>query len=234
MMMGRDYSRSFSVWKSPDNGLTWTRADGSYHHNAKSSVNHAGLWPADVNRTGWRFQYTSGYVGLVRVGERSAAVLYDLMLPPPPPPPPPPRPPAPPGKCTIRIHHTLGCFDDADGTLILPHYSPTPAGPALSLESCGAACYALQPHANFTIAGVDDGKSCFCGMPADIATAAAKARSVVKADCAGTPCAGDPREVECGGPGRLLAYQYTCDGTDAEHVGSGHNPALSYSMRIDV
>ena len=207
--------------------------------------------PADVNRSGWRFQYTSGYVGLVRVGERSAAVLYDLMLPAPPPPPGPPRPPAPPappGKCTIHIHHTTGCFNDGDGTLILPHLAAAPAGTALTLTSCAAACYALKPHANFTVAGVDDGKSCFCGAPADMETSVAKARLVDKTQCSGTPCGGDPRETECGGPGRLLTYDYTCDsrdesggdGRDVDQLGLGyapslsHNPSLSYSMRIDV
>ena len=238
--------------------------------------------PADVNRSGWRFQYTSGYVGLVRVGPQSAAVLYDLMLPPPPPPrspPPPPRPPAPPGKCTVHIHHTVGCFNDADGTLILSHYSPTPIGPTLSLESCAAACYALDHNSSneYTLAGVDDGKSCFCGVSADVDTPLAKSRSVDKSECTGTPCEGSRRETECGGPGRLLAYQYSCDRDDhslddqleprpqlsplgrnagGQHnsddmrsnidamqevevhneveVRSGHNPALSYSMRIDV
>ena len=47
MMMGRDYSRAFSIWKSTDNGISWTRADGSYHHNAKASVHRAGLWPVN-------------------------------------------------------------------------------------------------------------------------------------------------------------------------------------------
>eukprot|EP01052_Picozoa_sp_SAG31_P069681 SAG31_NODE_28512_length_409_cov_0.680645_1_plen_121_part_01 len=99
MMMGHDYSRAFSVWLSADgHAENWTRADGSYHHNARASETHAGLWPASVNRTGWRFEFTSGYIGLVRLGETSAAVIYDLMLPPPPPPRPPPGPPAPPGR----------------------------------------------------------------------------------------------------------------------------------------
>jgi len=81
MMMGHDYSRSFSVWLSQDAGESWRRADGSYHHNEKASITKAPLWPASVNRTGWRFEFTSGYVGLVQVGEASAAVLYDLMIP---------------------------------------------------------------------------------------------------------------------------------------------------------
>ena len=66
MMMGHDYSRSFSIWASTDGGLSWIRSDGSYHHNAKANETGAPLWPADCNRTGWRFEYTSGYVGLVR------------------------------------------------------------------------------------------------------------------------------------------------------------------------
>ena len=126
------------------------------------------------------------------------------------------QPPAPPRKCTIHIHHTLDCFNNADGTLILPHLSPAPAGAALSLESCATACYALQPHANFTVAGVAGGKSCFCGAPGDMATAAAKARSVDKTQCTGTPCGGNGHETECGGPGRLLAYSYTCDDGGAD------------------
>jgi hypothetical protein len=59
MMMGHDYSRAFSVWLSHDgNGQNWSRADGSYHHNARASETKAGLWPASVNRTGWRFEFT--------------------------------------------------------------------------------------------------------------------------------------------------------------------------------
>ena len=76
MMMGKDYSRSFSVWMSADSGVTWTRADGSYHHNARAKETGAPVWPPSCNRTGWRFEFTSGYIGLVRVGPSSAAVLY--------------------------------------------------------------------------------------------------------------------------------------------------------------
>ena len=125
-----------------------------------------------------------------------------------------------------------------------------PTGSALSLESCSAACYALRP--DYTVAGVDDGKSCFCGVAADIDTAAAKDKLVDKTQCKGTPCAGNAKETECGAPGRLLAYQYSCDptlplplpadkgegdghgGGDAAQLRLGHNPSLSYSMRIDV
>jgi len=82
-MMGHSgvYDRSFDLWMSQDLGVTWEHASGSYEHNAKAHVTGAPLWPESVNQTGWRFEFTSGYVGLVRVGEMSAMVLYDIMLP---------------------------------------------------------------------------------------------------------------------------------------------------------
>ena len=81
-MMGRDYNDGFSVWLSEDTAKTWTRADVSYHHNSKANVSKVRLVPPAVNTTqgspgpGDWFG-TSGYAGLVRVGEMSAAILYD-------------------------------------------------------------------------------------------------------------------------------------------------------------
>ena len=81
LMMGRDYNDGFSVWLSEDAARTWTRADVSYHHNSKANVSKVPLVPPAVNTTkgstakGWFG--TSGYAGLVRVGEMSAAILYD-------------------------------------------------------------------------------------------------------------------------------------------------------------
>ena len=81
LMMGRDYNDGFSVWLSEDAAKTWTRADVSYHHNSKANVSKVPLVPPAVNTTkgsttkGWFG--TSGYAGLVRVGEMSAAILYD-------------------------------------------------------------------------------------------------------------------------------------------------------------
>lgn len=80
-MMGRDYNDGFGVWLSEDAGKTWSHADVSYHHNAKANINNVPLVPAAVNTTkgtitkGW--MGTSGYAGLVRVGEMSAFLLYD-------------------------------------------------------------------------------------------------------------------------------------------------------------
>ena len=245
-MMGHDYSRAFSVWLSADGQAeNWTRYDGSYHHNARASETHAGLWPASVNRTGWRFEFTSGYIGLVRLGETSAAVIYDLMLPPPAPPAP---PPGPPGACKgkITIPHTLGCFDYSSSPPgvgpVLPAYQPSVEGKA-DLETCAAACYA----AKLTTAGIDDGKQCFCGTAAELETPKAKALAVNKSECIGVPCQGNAHETECGGAGRMLAYAFTCDRV-AEETGllaqqqqekevapeESHNPSTSYSMRIDL
>ena len=252
MMMGKDYSRGFSIWMSTDgNGLNWTRADGSYHHNARASETHAPLWPASVNRTGWRFEFTSGYIGLVRVGESSAAVIYDLMLPAPAPPRPPPGPappPAPPGACKgkITVHHTLGCFNYSSWSSaspagpVLPAWQPTVEGKA-DLPSCAAACYT----ARMTKAGIDDGKHCFCGTDAELGSATAKALSRPKTECLGVPCQGDASEKECGGVGRMLAYDFTCErtteGPPAEQAlptevaaTDFHNPSISFSMRIDL
>jgi len=81
-MMGHnwEYDRSFDVWMSQDLGVTWEHASGSYEHNAKAHITKVPLFPEAVNRTGWRFQYSSGYIGLVRVGEASAMVIYDFSV----------------------------------------------------------------------------------------------------------------------------------------------------------
>jgi hypothetical protein len=79
LMMGRDYNDGFSVWLSEDTGKTWMRADVSYHHNAKANFSKVHVVPPAVNTTKGKsaFMGTSGYAGLVRVGEMSAAILYD-------------------------------------------------------------------------------------------------------------------------------------------------------------
>ena len=234
---GMPYSRSFSVWASTDHGVTWVRSDGSYHHNDKAHITGAPLWPASCNKSGWRFEFTSGYVGLVRVGPRSGMVLYDFM---PPVAPPPPGPPPAPGPCKIHIHHTIGCYNDSDWQsgargVLLPAYQASVHGKT-SLETCASACHA----AKLAVAGITAGCDCFCGAAADLSTPSAMARNRPKAECMASVCDADPAEKECGGPGRLLAYQFTCDPA-AEEVDSTpaalsdqHNPPYSFAMRIDV
>eukprot|EP01052_Picozoa_sp_SAG31_P061825 SAG31_NODE_20876_length_563_cov_1.321121_1_plen_116_part_01 len=102
---------------------------------------------------------------------------------------------APSTSAPCKIHHTLGCFN-ISGTVrpVLPHSTPVTPGTLLSLEACAGACYG----AKLTIGGVVDGATCFCGSSSDLSSAAAAARSRPKAECMGTPCAGQPSEKECG------------------------------------
>merc|ERR1712110_737704 len=90
--------------------------------------------------------------------------------------------------------------------LLLPAFQPSVHG-KVSLESCASACHA----ANLAVAGVNYGSDCFCGKAADLDTPQAQARIRSKAECMTTACDAEPGEKECGGPGRLLAYRYTCD-----------------------
>ena len=118
---------------------------------------------------------------------------------------------APPAPCAVHIHHTLGCYNDSDWRSgegpVLPLYQPSVAGPSLSLEHCAAACHAAGTTGVF---GVEAGTRCFCGSDADTRTPAAAARIRPKTECLGA-CHGSPTEKECGGVGRLLVVEYTCD-----------------------
>jgi hypothetical protein len=89
---------------------------------------------------------------------------------------------------------------------ILPSYQPSVHG-KVSLQGCAMACHA----AKMTIAGINAGSDCFCGVSSDIQSAAARARNRPKSECMMSACDGDPGEKECGGPGRLLAYQFNCN-----------------------
>lgn len=80
-MLPHSYDRGIDIWMSQDGGNTWDFASATYHHNAKAKIAGVPLWPSSVNATGWRFEFTSGYPGLVRVGETSAMLLYDFMPP---------------------------------------------------------------------------------------------------------------------------------------------------------
>ena len=105
--------------------------------------------------------------------------------------PPSPPPPAP-HQCNIHIHHTQGCYNYSDwhsGTPgpVLPLYDAT-VSTKLTLEACAAACYKNDPT---SLAGVMGGDHCFCGKSADLASPAAKARSIAaRAQCETVPCKG--------------------------------------------
>ena len=93
---------------------------------------------------------------------------------------------------------------------VLPLYQPSVAPNTLSLERCASACYA----AGATILGVEAGTRCFCGKASDLGTPSALKRSRPKSECLGA-CHGSPTEKECGGVGRLLAVEFSCDAPPA-------------------
>lgn len=116
----------------------------------------------------------------------------------------------------VEIHHTRGCYNYTAWTPsqtgpVLPTYVPTLTRAQLTLESCAAACGSLLTNVNVSpVAGVEGGERCFCGTAANLSTHAASVLSRPKAECAATPCGGNRAERECGGVGRLLAFDFTC------------------------
>ena len=118
------------------------------------------------------------------------------------------------GECgKVTIHHTRGCWNDSSWSVnstapspILPTYVRALSRSQLSLEACAAACN----EASLPVAGVAASAHCFCGTAADLFTPAAAALARPKAECVDTPCDGNPAERECGGQGRMLAYDYSC------------------------
>ena len=58
----------------------------------------------------------------------------------------------------------------------------------------------------YDVAGVLDGKLCFCGMAAQMALNATLQRPL--AECQATPCSGDNATL-CGGVDRLLVYNFS-------------------------
>lgn len=115
---------------------------------------------------------------------------------------------------SCRVNRTLGCFQDADcpscgAGPVLPRYQQA-LHDRVTRDACASACAALQLEA----AGIDGGNHCFCGDLADVESAAARARSRPIAECEASACHGDPvgEPNGCGGPGRLLVYDFICDG----------------------
>ena len=94
---------------------------------------------------------------------------------------------------------------------MLPTFEAAVEG-KVSLQACALACHGPRSVPG-AVAGVLDGAHCFCGAEADLGSAVAKALTRPKSECSvrSTPCDGDKDEKECGGPGRMLAYAFTCD-----------------------
>ena len=79
------------------------------------------------------------------------------------------------------------------GGSILPSYQPSVHG-KVSLQSCARACHA----AKLTIAGVNAGSDCLCGVSSDMQSAAARARNRPKSECMASACDADPGDKVSG------------------------------------
>ena len=145
-------------------------------------------------------------------GARNGTAVPCTWPPPPPPPPPPPAPPAPLVPCVKHV--TLGCFGETKDHLLLRHYAGLICpNNNVSVEFCASACNSMR----FTVAGIDS-NHCFCG---DISSLSPHS-SRPMAECQVTNCSGNPAE-KCGGNGRLLAYNFSCQDTQL----SAAEPPLS-------
>ena len=81
----------------------------------------------------------------------------------------------------------------------------------LTKDSCAAACQHWTPEAKdkprqYDVAGVLDGRLCFCGMAAQMGMNATLKRPIGK--CQVTPCTGNNATM-CGAVDRMLVYNYS-------------------------
>eukprot|EP01052_Picozoa_sp_SAG31_P060992 SAG31_NODE_20108_length_583_cov_1.595041_1_plen_169_part_10 len=87
-------------------------------------------------------------------------------------------------------------------------------------RGCASACSA----SNQSVAGVVDGRYCFCGTRDALRTAGARAANVPLSQCEQKNCSGAPTERDCGGTGRMLAYTFACSAVrppDSKPGGAG-------------
>lgn len=101
--------------------------------------------------------------------------------------------------------------DPNHGCLWLPKSSCSDLSKKLTKANCAAACHHWAPNGKsvpreFDLAGVLDGKLCFCGMAAQIGLNVSLKRQF--GECQATPCSGNTSTM-CGGVDRLLVYNFT-------------------------
>ena len=112
---------------------------------------------------------------------------------------------AAPATCTKKKVH--GCYNDTrgggDGSVILPTYQPQ-VHDLVTFEACASACFGI----NNTLAGIDEGNHCYCGNAVPPAAAAARSRPM--AECSANACHANSAEKECGGPDRMVVYDFVC------------------------
>ena len=109
----------------------------------------------------------------------------------------------PPPTCKVVPAGQL-CYDDSTKEGLGLQFQ-TQVHDHTTLELCAAAC----SEAALPVVGVDGGNHCFCGARGSLADHAALLRPL--AECQATRCYSNKAE-KCGGPGRMLSYNYTCEG----------------------
>jgi hypothetical protein len=130
-------------------------------------------------------------------GARNGTAVKCTWPPPPPPPPPPPLPPAPWAPCQKSA--SLGCYSETKDHLQFKHEALVHSR-NVTIENCASACHSLR----FPVAGIDS-NHCMCGTARELNPRSTRPM----AECEVTNCSGDSSE-KCGGNGRLLAYNFTC------------------------
>ena len=142
-------------------------------------------------------------------------------------PPTPPTPPPPPAKvCTLAT--VQGCFN-VSASDVLP-FETSAVHDHTTQGNCALAC-SVQQNGALTIAGIDQGNHCRCGVPSNVAAAKAAGKLLPAAACDSSEwpcsgvccgphaprgssctlgkCTGNPDEW-CGGVRALMAYTYSC------------------------
>lgn len=115
-----------------------------------------------------------------------------------------------------------GCYKEASGSRALKGYSFS--GNTMTQESCMAACQTR----NFTYAGVEYGRECYCSNTLGGPGAADDA------DCS-MPCAADGNS-QCGGPSRLNVFTFASSApvTPSASVSPSASASASASPKVSV
>eukprot|EP01047_Picozoa_sp_COSAG01_P018517 COSAG01_NODE_1005_length_12174_cov_40.917267_12_plen_249_part_00 len=98
-----------------------------------------------------------------------------------------------------RVAGLLGCYSETKDHLQFKHEALVHSR-NVTIENCASACHSLR----FPVAGIDS-NHCMCGTARELNPRSTRPM----AECEVTNCSGDSSE-KCGGNGRLLAYNFTC------------------------
>ncbi|XP_063968679.1 uncharacterized protein LOC129280025 [Lytechinus pictus] len=101
--------------------------------------------------------------------------------------------------CNGREHH-LGCFEGGTGNDRVFTGDYMTQVPNMTISSCINFCN-QSSDANYTYAGVENGKECYCGEASDNYTRHGKRSD----DQCHVACSGDPTD-SCGGAGHIAVF----------------------------